>query len=94
MVCQKCKTAHATVHLTSIDQCRKREFHFCDECARTSNLGFPVALKPPPAAEPPAEAWLDDSERARLMCLDCRHVNQENWNFCSACGSMRRPEGG
>lgn len=26
-----------------------------------------------------------------LRCPSCRHVNQENWNFCSACGAMREP---
>jgi len=25
------------------------------------------------------------------MCPDCRHVNQADWNYCSACGSQRRP---
>ena len=76
--CQKCKTAHATIHLTSVDQCRKREYHFCEDCARTSDLPFPLALKP-------------IMDRARLMCPDCRHVNQEGWSYCSACGSQRPP---
>jgi len=56
MLCQKCQTAQATVHLSSIDRCRRRELHFCDPCARTSNLGFPVAVQAPPVRIPPKEA--------------------------------------
>ncbi|HZE99248.1 MAG TPA: hypothetical protein VE981_19745 [Planctomycetota bacterium] len=72
--CQKCKQAPATVHLTSTDSCRQREFHFCAGCARTADMGFPVSLKPPPA--PP--------------CPDCGHLNPDNGILCSACGSVRR----
>ena len=31
------------------------------------------------------------STAAGLRCPSCRHVNQENWNYCSNCGSMREP---
>ena len=40
--------------------------------------GGPLAR--PGEPEPPTD---------HLRCPSCRHVNQENWNFCSACGTMR-----
>jgi protein-arginine kinase activator protein McsA len=92
--CQHCKQANATIHLTTMVKCRPSELHLCEPCSRELNLYAPMSLKSRPPAEgpePPEEAWLSDAERARLMCPDCRHVNQENWNYCSACGSQRRP---
>jgi protein-arginine kinase activator protein McsA len=93
VACQSCGKANATVHLTTLVKCRPTERHFCEGCARTADLFAPMSLMSPPQAEgpePPQEAWLTDSERGRLLCPDCRHVNQENWNYCSACGSLRR----
>jgi len=93
MLCQNCKQTKATVHLTSIKACRQIESHYCEPCSRSVDWGVPFAPIPGPAAapEPPEEAWLNDADRAHLMCPDCRHVNQDDWNYCSACVSQRRP---
>jgi protein-arginine kinase activator protein McsA len=91
--CQECGKAPATVHLTTLVKCRPTELHLCESCFRQVDLLAPMSLKASPpieGPEPPEEAWLTDAERDSLMCPDCRHVNQKNWNFCSACGSMRR----
>ena len=93
IACQKCGGGPATVHLTTLVKCRPTELHLCEPCSRQVDLFAPMSLMASPpteAPEPPEEAWLTDADRGRLMCPDCRHVNQENWNFCSACGSMRR----
>ncbi|HVR86778.1 MAG TPA: hypothetical protein VMU54_20815 [Planctomycetota bacterium] len=94
VACQHCGKGPATVHLTTLVKCRATELHLCEACSRQVDLFAPMSLKPPPTEgpEPPEEAWLTDPERDHLMCPDCRHVNQENWNFCSACGSLRRSD--
>jgi hypothetical protein len=75
IVCDKCKTAHATIHLAAVDGCRKVVKHFCARCGVPENLGFPFAALAPEL-------------RHRLRsCPACRHVNPDNWIQCSACGA-------
>ncbi len=88
-VCDRCKKAKATLHLTSLEAGKLVESHFCALCARSVKLGLPFIEGAGP--EPAEEDWLDDQERKRLVCPSCRHVNAEDWNFCSACGAMREP---
>jgi hypothetical protein len=34
------------------------------------------------------QAGIEEAERnAALVCPDCNHENQEDWSFCSSCGS-------
>jgi protein arginine kinase activator len=44
MICQSCKKAVATVHLTEIEQGQKREVHLCDACAQKKGMGSPFNL--------------------------------------------------
>ena len=92
--CQVCRKARATVHLTRLVECRPSERHYCSDCAARIDLGAPVALRPgraPSPDEASPEARLREGPRAELRCRTCRHLNQENWNYCSACGAMREP---
>jgi protein arginine kinase activator len=44
MLCEKCKKAIATVHLTEINGGKREENHLCEECARTMNLPHKQAI--------------------------------------------------
>jgi protein-arginine kinase activator protein McsA len=50
MLCQACKKAPATLHLTSLKSCRAVESHYCEPCSRKIDLAYPFAasVKPPP----------------------------------------------
>ena len=48
MLCQTCKEAEATVHLTSVKACRQVESHYCEPCSRTLDLRVPFSLNPTP----------------------------------------------
>ena len=56
MLCQACKKADATLHMTSIKACRQIESHYCEPCSRSIDLAYPFAASEGPAApEPPEE---------------------------------------
>lgn len=40
MNCDKCKTSHATFHLTAIEANVKKEVHLCEECAQKAGMGI------------------------------------------------------
>jgi protein arginine kinase activator len=44
MICQKCKKAVATNHLTEIEQGQKREIHLCDACAQKEGMIAPFSI--------------------------------------------------
>jgi protein arginine kinase activator len=44
MICQKCKKAVATNHLTEIEQGKKREIHLCDACAQKEGMIAPFSI--------------------------------------------------
>jgi len=44
MICQSCQQAVATVHLTEIEQGKKREVHLCDACAHKKGMVSPFGL--------------------------------------------------
>lgn len=50
MLCQACKKAPATLHLTSLKSCRPVESHYCEPCSRKIDLAYPFAasVKPSP----------------------------------------------
>ena len=52
MLCQKCQRAEATLHLTSVKDCKSFESHYCEPCSRTLDLRFPFAFKGPPPPPP------------------------------------------
>lgn len=79
MKCDGCRRKHATVHLTVLEGKRARESHLCEECAPDDPLWAMLDLK----------SGIKDP--AKLTCPSCRHLNQKDWNFCSACGAMREP---
>jgi len=55
MLCQACKKADATLHLTSLKACRRIESHYCEPCSRTIDLVAPFAASRGPAAPEPPE---------------------------------------
>jgi len=44
MKCEACGKKPATVHLTDIEENKKREKHLCEECAQTMSEGAPAAM--------------------------------------------------
>ncbi len=44
MICQNCQQSVATVHLTEIEQGKKREVHLCDTCAHKKGMVSPFGL--------------------------------------------------
>ena len=86
-VCDNCRKVRATYHLTNLEAGQVRERHLCHACTRSVSLDLPSWMP----WEPPAEDWLSDADKKRLVCPSCRHVNADDWNFCSACGAMREP---
>ena len=82
MKCDRCRKKPATMHLTRVEQGKVREDHLCANCASE-------AL--PPEDMKVAREAPEESKRNSLTCPSCRHVNQKDWNFCSACGAMREP---
>ncbi len=88
--CEACRKNRATLHFTTVADGKVVEKHLCEACARTAELGFPF-VESSGGWQPPEEDWLPEEEKRRLVCPSCRHINQENWNFCSSCGAMREP---
>ena len=46
-ICQKCKKAPATIHLTDINNNVKKEIHMCESCAAAMGFSFAAAAKLP-----------------------------------------------
>jgi len=85
-ICQYCKKARATVHLTEIDpdSNEPHEMHLCEECARDSG----GIQKPPP---PPKVSTISfttsivglagkagsGASSSKIVCPDCGMTNQE-----------------
>lgn len=73
MICERCKRAEATIHLTEIIQNVKSEVHLCENCAREIGLnsklsGFSISL-------PEILSFLEvnevDDEPTGIVCLSC-----------------------
>ena len=73
MICERCKRAEATIHLTEIIQNVKSEVHLCENCAREIGLnsklsGFSLSL-------PEILSFLEvnevDDEPTGIVCLSC-----------------------
>lgn len=89
-ICQNCKKARATVHLTEIDpdSHEPHEMHLCEECARDSG-------GPPKKPEPPHQSAISfttsiiglggagspavgsRSTPSKIVCPECGMTNQE-----------------
>jgi protein arginine kinase activator len=44
MVCELCKTKHATIHITEIVSGQKKELHLCHECAQKKGVTHKIQL--------------------------------------------------
>ncbi len=44
MVCELCKTKHATIHITEIINGEKRELHMCNDCAQKKGITQKIQL--------------------------------------------------
>jgi protein arginine kinase activator len=76
MICQSCKKAVATVHLTEINEGEKNEVHLCDACAHKKGMmsSFSLSnlvseLAGGPATGPSAPEGVDPVESA--SCEQC-----------------------
>jgi protein arginine kinase activator len=84
MICQSCKKAVATVHLTEIQSGQSMEIHMCDDCAKSKGLTF----EPPKGDQGSQISWIDlitassgeaeaDDESPNLVCPVCGITYQE-----------------
>jgi len=91
-ICQKCKKAPATIHLTDINNNVKKEIHMCETCAAAMGFSFAAAAKLPQLlgltahkkaasqkARPPAET--------EIVC----HVCGRSWSEFRAKGRLGCP---
>jgi protein arginine kinase activator len=44
MVCELCKTKHATIHITEMKAGEKRELHLCNDCAQKKGITHKIQL--------------------------------------------------
>ena len=71
MNCEKCHKAHATYHLTAIENGAKREDHLCEECARQAGVGIKFNLTINDVLGTLAEPAAKVSKASLLKCPEC-----------------------
>jgi protein arginine kinase activator len=71
MLCQRCKKAVATVHLTEIVNSEKRERHLCEACAKEEHVAVHTQVNLQDILAGMLEAHESAGEYAGLTCPDC-----------------------
>jgi protein-arginine kinase activator protein McsA len=92
--CGSCFKRDATIHVTSVEGGKARELHLCEDCAQGRGIELPSPPDLELGALRPGEKFRSEEYAKEAQggpCSSCGHFNTADWNFCSACGSMRQP---